>query len=195
MLLIYLSCAWIIGILLGAKLSIPAVWLLLALLPLPFIFISRQNKKLMITSALLIFVVLGGIMRYQSSLPVIDENHLKFYNDQTVVELKGLVSRAPDVRDKSTHIYLSDIEMKTPDGWKEVAGQALRFVPRYPAYSYGDELLVNGKLETPQAIDDFDYQGYLTNQGIYSTLLFPEVEVLDTGKGFRPLAWVYSLRN
>jgi competence protein ComEC len=195
LLLIYLSCAWIIGILLGTKLSIPAIWLAVSLLPLPFVFIFRQHKKLIITSALLILVVLGGLVRYQSSLPVINENHLQYYNGQTAVELKGLVSQAPDVRDKSTHIYLSDIEMKTPDGWKEVAGQALLFVPRYPAYSYGDELLIKGKLETPQKIDEFDYQGYLANQGIYSTMLFPKIEVLDTGRGFRPLAWVYSLRN
>ena len=67
---------------------------------------------------------------------------------------------------------------------------------RYPEYNYGDELLINGKLETPEAFDDFDYRGYLANQGIYSTMLFPEVEVLDTGKGFPPpMAWVYSFRD
>jgi hypothetical protein len=163
LLLIYLSCAWILGILLGAKLSIPAILLAVSLLPLPFIFVFRQRKKLIITLALLILAVLGGLVRYQSSLLVINENHLLFYNDQTAVEIKGLVSRASYVRDKSTHIYLSDIEVKTIDGWKEVNGQALLFVPRYPVYSYGDELLVNSKLETPQKIDDFDYQGYLAN--------------------------------
>jgi competence protein ComEC len=68
-------------------------------------------------------------------------------------------------------------------------------VTRYPAYSYGDEPLINGKLETPQAIEDFDYQGYLANHGIYSTMLFPKIEVVDTSNGFRPLAWVYSLRS
>ena len=38
-------------------------------------------------------------------------------------------------------------------------------------------------------------RGYLANQGIYSTMLSPKIEVTATGKGFRPLAWVYSLRN
>ena len=195
MLLIYLSCAWIAGILLGMKLSIPLIWLAASLLPLPFLLVFRQHKKLIIALTLLILVVLGGIVRYQSSLPVINENQVQFYNDQTAVELKGIVSQAPDVRDKSTHIYLAHLEINTADTWKNVNGTVLLFVPKYPAYNYGDELLVNGKLETPQAIDDFDYPGYLANQGIYSTMLSPKIEVTATGQGFRPLAWVYSLRN
>jgi competence protein ComEC len=196
LLLIYLSCAWIAGILLGTKLSIHPLWLVISLLPLPFIFFFRQRKKLIITAALLVLAVLGGMVRYQSSLPVAEgENYVQYYNDQTAVELKGIVSQAPDVRDKSTHIYLSHIAINTDDGWKSLNGQVLLFVPRYPAYNYGDELLVKGKLETPQALDGFDYPGYLANQGIYSTMLSPKIAVTATGQGFRPLAWVYSLRN
>jgi competence protein ComEC len=195
LLLIYLSCVWITGILLGAKLSIAPVWLAASFLPLPFIFFFRQRKKLLITITLLVLALLGGIIRYQSSLPTVDENCVQYYNDKSVVELKGVISQAPDVRDKSTHIFLSHIVINTADGWKNINGQALLFVPRYPAYNYGDELLVNGKLETPQAIDDFDYPGYLANQGIYSTMLSPKIEVTAIGKGFLPLAWVYSLRN
>jgi competence protein ComEC len=56
-------------------------------------------------------------------------------------------------------------------------------------------LQVKGKLQTPQAIDDFDYKGYLANQGIYATMFSPQITVTDMGKGFRPFGWVYSLRN
>ena len=195
MLLIYLSCAWIAGILLGAKFSIAPIWLAVSLLPLPFLFFFNRHKKLIITLAVSILALTGGIVRYQSGLPEVNENYMQFYNDKNVVELRGIISQAPDVRDKTTHIYLSHLEIKITDTWKKVNGTALLFVPRFPAYNYGDELLVKGKLETPQAIDDFDYRGYLANQGIYSTMLSPKITVTDTGKGFRPLAWVYALRN
>ena len=195
MLLIYLSSAWITGILLGTKLSLSPVWLALSLLPLPFIFASRQHKKLLITAALMILALLGGIVRYQAAIPVVDENYIQFYNDKTAVELKGTVSQAPDVRDKSTHLYLSGIELKTADGWQKLKGTVLIFVPRFPVYNYGDELLVKGKLETPQPIDNFNYPGYLANQGIYTMMLSPQTYLIGTGKGFRPLAWVYALRN
>ncbi|MGP8081132.1 MAG: DNA internalization-related competence protein ComEC/Rec2 [Dehalococcoidales bacterium] len=195
MLLISLSGAWIAGILLGTKLSLAPVWLAVSALPLPFIFIFRQHKKLLLTSALLMLALLGGIVRYQSTIPVVNENYVRFYNDKTAVELKGIVSQSPDVRDKSTHLFLSNIELKTAGGWKKLQGTVLIFVPRFPVYNYGDELLVKGKLQTPQALDDFDYPGYLANQGIYSTMLSPQTALIGTGKGFRPLAWVYALRN
>jgi len=195
LLLISLSGAWIAGILLGTKLSIAPVWLAVPALPLPFIFIFRQHKKLLFTAALLMLALLGGIVRYQAAVTVVNVNSVQFYNDKTAVELKGTVSQAPDVRDKSTHLYLSGIEMKTAGGWQKLNGEVLIFVPRFPVYNYGDELLVKGKLETPQTLDNFDYPGYLANQGIYSTMLSPQTYLIGTGKGFRPLAWVYALRS
>ena len=195
MLLIYLSGAWITGILLGTKLSLSPVWLAVSLVPLPLVFVFRQHKKLLLTAALMILALLGGIIRYQAAVPVVNDKSIQFYNDKTAIELKGTVSRAPDVRDKSTHLYLSGLEMKTPEGWQKLNGEILIFVPRFPIYNYGDELLIKGKLETPQAIDNFNYPGYLANQGIYSTMLSPKTYLIGTGKGFRPLAWVYALRN
>ena len=98
MLLIYLSCAWITGILLGTKLSIHPLWLAISLLPLPLIFLFRQRKKFFITVSLLTLAVLGGMIRYQSSLPVAEgENYVQYYNDQTAVELKGVISQAPEL--------------------------------------------------------------------------------------------------
>jgi competence protein ComEC len=195
LLLIYLSGAWITGILLGTKLSLSPGWLAVSLLPLPFIFVFLQHKKLLITGALMILALLGGIIRYQGSIPIVNANSVQYYNDKTAIELKATVSQAPDIRDKSTHLYLSGIEMKTADGWQKMNGEVLIFVPRFPVYNYGDELLIKGKLETPQAIDNFDYKGYLANQRIYSTMLSPQTFLIGTGKGFRPLSWVYSLRN
>ena len=191
--LIYLSCAWVVGILLGAKFNLPLVLVLTGLIPLPLLFL-RQHKKLIILSSLCLIAVFGGAFYYQSSLPSDDESSLQFYNDETV-EIKGMVNTDPEVREKTTHLYLSATEIKLDTGWQEVSGTALLFVPRYPSYDYGDVLLVTGGLETPPQLNDFDYKGYLAHQGIYSTMLYPEIEILETGKGFKPLEWVYSLRN
>jgi len=56
-------------------------------------------------------------------------------------------------------------------------------------------LQVKGKLETPPQLGDFDYKDYLAHQGIYTTMLYPDIEILETGKGFKLLAWVYSLKK
>jgi len=111
------------------------------------------------------------------------------------VEIKGIVDTDPEVKDKITHIRLSATEIKLEEEWQEITGTALLFVPRYPVYSYGDVLLVSGELETPPELDDFDYKDYLSHQGIHSTMLYPETEIAGAGKGFKPLEWIYSLRN
>jgi len=193
--LIYLSCAWVIGIFLGSKFYLPLVLLLTGLIPLSLLFFLRHHRKLIILSSLCLIALFGGAFCYQSGLPIIDENCLQFYNDHGIVEIQGMVHTDPDVRDKCTHLRLSATEIEVDKEWQAVSGTVLLYVPRYPTYAYGDMLLVTGELETPPQLNDFDYRGYLEHQEIYSTMLYPKIEILDRGEGFKPLEWVYSLRN
>ena len=191
--LIYLSCAWVAGIFLGSSFNLSLFLILIGLIPLPLLFL-RQHRKLIILTSLCLIAFFTGAFRSQSSPPTVNENCLQFYNNQTV-EIKGIVNSDPEIKEKSTHIRLSATEIKLDEEWHEVSGTALLFVPRYPIYSYGDVLLVTGELITPSEFNDFDYKGYLAHQGIYSTMLYPEIEIVGTGKGFKPLEWVYSSRN
>ncbi len=191
--LIYLSCAWVAGIFLGSKFNLPLAFIFTGLIPLPLLFF-RQHRKLIILTSLCLITLFSGAFCFQSSLPAVNENCLQFYNNQTV-EIKGIVNSDPEIKEKSTHIRLSATEIRLDEKWQEVSGTALLFVPRYPIYSYGDALLVRGELETPPQLNDFDYKGYLAHQEIYSTMLYPEIKIVETGKGFKPLEWVYSLRN
>jgi competence protein ComEC len=193
--LIYLSGAWVAGILLGAKFSLPLALILTGLIPLPLLFFFRQHRRTIILVSLCLIALFGGAFRFQSSQPTVNENCLQFYNDQEIVATKGMVSADPEVGDKTIQLRLSATEIKLEPEWQDVSGTALLFVPRYPTYNYGDVLLVTGRLETPPQLDDFDYRGYLAHQGIYSTVSYPEIEVLETGRGFKPLAWVYAARN
>jgi len=193
--LIYFSCIWVAGIFLGSKINLPFLLVFTGFIPLSLLFFLRQHRKRLVLISICLFALFGGTFCFQSSLPTTDEDSLQFYNDQETVEIKGLVDRDLEVRDKATHLRLSAAEIKLDKEWQEIEGAVLLFVPRYPAYSYGDVLLVTGKLETPPQLNDFDYKGYLAHQGIYSTMLYPKIDVLETGEGFKPLEWVYSLRN
>jgi competence protein ComEC len=188
--LIYLSVAWVAGIYLGSRFALHFAIIFSGLLPLILLFFFPEKRKAITLAAVCLIAFFGGALCYQASLPPDDASHIKFYNGQEV-EIRGTVSADPEIRDKSTHLRLSASQLNG----KEIAGDVLLFVPRYPEYNYGDVLLVWGKLETPPQLGDFDYQGYLENQQIYSTMLYPEIELLETGQGFRPMAWVYSLRN
>lgn len=192
--LIYLSFAWAAGIFLGSKFNLPLALILTGLIPLPLLFFC-QHRKLIILTSLCLIAFFSGVFYFQSSLPAIDEHYLQSYNDQGTIEIRGMVNADPEVGDKTTHIRLSATAIKLDEKWQEASGTALLFVPRYPTYSYGDVLLVTGELETPPQLNDFDYKVYLAHQEIYSTMLYPEIKIVETGKGFKPLEWVYSLRN
>ncbi|MFC1915789.1 ComEC/Rec2 family competence protein [Chloroflexota bacterium] len=193
--LICLSCAWVAGIFLGTKFNLPLALILTGLVPLLLLFFIRQHRKLIILTGLSLITLFAAATYSYSSLYTVNESSLRHYNDSGIAEIKGMVARDPDVRDKSTHLYLSATEIKLDKGWQAVKGTALLFVPRYPAYQYGDMLRITGKLETPPQFSDFDYKGYLASQGIYTTMPYPEIEIEARGKGFKPLEWVYSLRN
>ena len=193
--LIYLSGAWVVGIFLGSKFSPPFALILIGLIPLPLLLLFRQHRKIIILTSLCLIIFFSGAVYFQSSLPTIDENCLQFYNNRGTIEIKGMISADPEVRDKTTHLRFSATEIKVAEDWQPVSGTALLFVPRYPTYDYGDVLRVTGKLETPPQLDDFDYKGYLAHQGIYSTMLYPRIKIQARGKGFKPLEWTYSLRS
>jgi competence protein ComEC len=193
--LLYISCAWVAGIFLGSKVGLPLATFAFGLLPLLLIPLFPNSKKTLIVLGLCLLAFLGGGLRFPSSLPQIDEHTLCFYNDNGTVEIQGMVADAPDIRDRFCLLTFSANEAIVNGKRDEVSGTALIRVPRYPDHHYGDVLKVTGELETPATFDDFDYKSYLARQGIYSIIYYPKVEVMDTGKGLKPLQWLYSFRE
>jgi competence protein ComEC len=193
--LIYLSAAWVAGIYLGSKFALPWGIVFIGLIPLCLIPLLSQYKKQLLIAGFCLFALIGGCIRLQSSLPVINEQQLQFYNDKGTAEFEGMVYTEPETGGITSTLQLSASEIQINGAQKEISGKALIRVPGYQEYHYGDILKVAGKLETPPQFDDFDYKAYLARQGIYSIINYPELEVLNTGKGFKPLAWIYSLRN
>jgi competence protein ComEC len=195
MTLIYLSAAWVTGIYLGSKIALPWGIIFTGLIPLCLIPFLVQYKKHLLIVGFCLFALLGGCIRFQSSLPIINEQHIQFYNEKGTVEIEGMVCTEPETRNTTSVLQLSANEIHFEGTKGGISGKALVRVPRYNEYHYGDILKVTGDLETPPQFDDFDYRGYLARQGIYSVINYPAIETLETGKGFKPLAWIYSLRN
>jgi len=193
--LIYLSCAWIVGIYLGSIYNLPLPLLLVGFVTLPLPFLLRRHRKSAVLIVLGSLLICGGILRFQPDMTTVNAGSLWFYNEQGVTEIKGLIDGDPEVGDKTTHLRFTAWEVKVNEEWQGVTGAALLYVRPYPTYRYGDVLLVTGELEEPPRFDDFDYADYLARQGINSTVLYPRIEVLESGQGNPLLEWVYSLRH
>jgi competence protein ComEC len=193
--LLYVSCAWVAGIFVGSKLSLPWLVLLIGLVPFALLPFLLSSKKTLIVVGLCLLAVVGGALRYPPLFPVADEHSLASYNGKGIVEIQGMVAEEPDVRDRYCLLTFSASGIIANGENKEVSGSTLIRVARYPTYRYGDLLKVTGELETPSQSGDFDYRTYLARQGIYSVMYYPVVEVLDHGQGSKPLEWIYSLRQ
>jgi len=184
MTLITLGTAWLIGIAAAHIVSPPLVLFgLLAVLPLAGFVLWRDDPKVRQIAACGLFLLLGST-RYTLSLPELaDPGHIAAYRDQGPVALGGRVVGELDVRDTYTNLRLVVDRVQTEQEEHLVKGRILVRAPRYPAYRYGDELEVEGKLETPPAFEDFSYRDYLARRGMHGMVGWPKITLLLRGGG------------
>ena len=146
--------------------------MLTGLLPLPFLLIFRKQKKLLVLACIAIVLFICGNLRYSMTDRAIDDTQARYYNGSTVV-IKGMIAGDPDIRDKGTQLEIATKSIQETTGWRAISGKVLIFTPVSGDYKYGDILLLKGNLVTPAQLGSFDYQGYLANRGIYSSMSYP----------------------
>ncbi len=192
--LILLSLCWIAGVCLGLWagylwIVIPAT-LLVASLAFPL----RRSQILLL--CLCLIVLLGGILLVQTDSITAVENTLQPYNEKGTAHVRGIVSKDPELKGGKLVLRLDARQVKTGETWEDVSGGVLVYALPYISYCYGDVLEIQGTLETPPQLDDFDWREFLARQGIYSLIKYPEkIELIASGQGFKPLEWIYSIRT
>lgn len=194
MILVILSGAWVAGIIAGSLFHVPFYLIFSGLVPLTLLGFLRKRVKLLVLVSLSITAFVGGSIRYTSGINPNDNTRLQFYNG-SAVDITGMVSRDPDIRDNGIQMELTASSIRTNNVSTNIIGKVLLFIPAESDYRYGDILHLHGKLETPPAIDDFDYKGYLANQGIDSVMRLPGIQLVDRGQGNGFIGWIYSLRH
>ncbi len=195
MTLIYLSIAWVIGIYLGSKFTMPWWIIFIGFIPFCFIPLFVKHKKHLIAAGFCLLFLCSGLLRYQTSLPIVDEHRLQYYNEQGIVTVQGIVSTEPEPGDTTVSFQFSANTVLINGQRAEASGRVLVRTLQYQDYHYGDILKITGELESPAETDSSNYRNYLARHGIYSVVNYPIIEVLGTGKGIKPLTWIYSLRN
>ena len=195
MTLLYLSIAWVAGILLGARWLPPPVILVTGVTPLFFLPFFLKYKKVILLTSLCLFTFLGGALYYHTVFTPVNDQQLRAYNDRGIVKIQGMVSTEPEIENLTSTFSLSAEIVYESGKEKEISGKTMVRTSRYPEYHYGDILRIAGKLESPEQFPEFDYRRYLASQGIYSTINYPQIEVVETGKGNAFRSWIYRFRN
>ncbi len=191
----YLVVAWLSGIYLQSVLSPPA-WVLGLATPLlgAIILLWWRQGRVRLGASCALFLLLGAL-RYASCLPTFGEGHLAYYNGTGTATVTGVVVEAPDVRDRYVNLKVSARLLETEGQERQVAGLALVRTGRHPSYAYGDELRIEGQLETPPEAEDFSYKEYLARQGIHSLIDFGSITLLSRGHGDPFHQILYALKG
>ncbi|MDD5702673.1 MAG: DNA internalization-related competence protein ComEC/Rec2, partial [Dehalococcoidales bacterium] len=193
MILVSICCAWVLGIFLGSLFDLHWMPALSGLAPLALLLVTRKRLRLLAAATLCPVALFAAAAYYPSTIP--EETPLAAFNNQGQVTIEGVVESQPEFRENTTHIELSARKLIIDSTPQEIQGTVLIFAPRYPEYRYGDILLVTGELKDPPIFEDFDYQAYLAREGIFSTMVYPKIELSGQGMGIKPLAWIYSFRE
>jgi competence protein ComEC len=193
--LVYVSIAWVAGVVLGSTAAPPLPFLITGLCLPALAFVVRRRLRPILLAAACLVLVSAGMLRLHASQPDEGANAIRDYNEGGIVTITGMVTRDPEPGDGTTQLQLAVDEVTAAGETRRAEGAVLLFVPRYPEYAYGDILRVTGQPGTPPRFEDFDYAAYLARRGVQSTMLYPEIEVIDTGQGSPVLDWVYSARR
>jgi competence protein ComEC len=209
--LLWLSAAFVLGISVGFQLNlawwfcllVASIFILFACFEkkIPWIFAKRERIKnpmlrALPASALLIAFCLGVFrvaLSQQCSTPL----RLDRYNETEEVEIIGTVVRPPDVRTDAVYLTIEAESVHLTESLQpQPASGKLRVrLVRSEGWAYGDRVILQGKLETPEPTQDFAYDRYLAGRRIFSLMYYPKVSKLDAGQGNILLHWIYQLRT
>ncbi len=92
--------------------------------------------------------------------------------------------------DANIYGIISKIE-PSANGQEVKLGNIRLYLPLYPQYEYGDELLVGGKIDQPTG----QLRNFFLKDGIAGTMRFPRVEVVRKNMGNPMMAALLKLKN
>ncbi|MBP1464320.1 ComEC family competence protein [Candidatus Chloroploca sp. M-50] len=197
--LIRLVIAWLLGIVIADILtpSLVLMWSIAggALLGVG-LFRRQPNLRLM---ALLALVGSLGGLRYQTAIPPPGADHVAMLIGRGEQTMIGWVAADPRRSDDGQRLVLQIEAVRVGDQARRAQGLVQLTVAPYPAYRYGQRLLVTGALQQPRPAErpgSFDYRAYLAHRGIFAILNQPaKLTVLEGDAGLPPLRMLLQFRE
>ncbi len=155
--------------------------------------------------ALLLAAAVLGALRVEY-LSTQDASSLATYHGRGAVLVRGVVSSDPEAAGAATRFRFSVRQVGESGLWREKTGDVLVTLRESaevvlqrdrPYFRYGDRLLLEGFLEPPPVLGDFDYAAFLARQGIDSVMSFPKASLLGEGEGegVSFYRWLYGVRQ
>jgi competence protein ComEC len=188
MILFQVALAFLAGVV-AAAVGLGGLWpvALVAACGLALGLLLANQPRAALLAAVFVLVALLGADRYERALPATNPGGVALLNDLKVdVTLQGVIVDEPEEREITRRFTVAVHSYLDADGtWQRAPGRVLVTTRLYPEHAYGDVIQLTGRLERPPVLDGFDYRDYLARRGVVSTVLYPHIEVLETGEGSR----------
>lgn len=182
MTLIRLAGAWLLGILVACCFPVPLDLLLLTGTALGASYLLWRSNDITGSALLTALCLVGGMARYSAASFDYGRDHIARLNGRAVV-VRGRVVAEPDRRDRRTGYRVEVERCRSGEEWTPARGAILVWLPRHPAFAYGELVEVSGRLEQPPVLDDFDYRSYLARRGIHSVAERPTMTSIEPSGG------------
>jgi len=211
--LLWLSLAFLGGILFGDYLAI-SCWWYLALITLvisvsalirilqkrigfviPF---GDQLRSATLPLWMLLIALLAGACRFQITQKTITPDDISWYNDNNVTYvIEGIITKPPIKGDTYTRLFVQTEQIRQVNLYQlsSVEGKILVYQPPDSNWRYGDRIRLQGQLVTPPENDVFSYREYLARQQIYTYMPRTKARLLQHNQGNPLLAAIYTLRG
>ncbi|MFQ5834611.1 MAG: ComEC/Rec2 family competence protein [bacterium] len=214
-----LTLFFIAGIVLGRYLSLPFLSLYLTFLllfSLSVIFYLKGRKRLVGYLLFSLSILAGSLYFSYLYFPHSPSHIVNFTPSKEALYITGKVINRPKLKGKTLQFIMEvekiasekenrsqKIGREKGDGLvemeKEVKGK-VRVISYLPLqnYDYGDEVEVKGKLTLPKGEKEeggFNWQKYLSYQGIWVELSTGKVELIKRGRGNPLVKWAYRSRD
>jgi competence protein ComEC len=213
--LFWLSIAFMAGIVLSARMQLSfSTWLIFAGISIILTFFASwwrvrsspfeesPNPSFNLSPQFILLILVSfslGAARYQYSQPDWSSpDFIAFYNNAGhEVRLIGMVVKPPEVLENQAVVRI-EVEGIQPYGeanFMPVQGSLVARLPAGGDWKYGDRVMLRGELESPPVFEDFSYQAYLAQQGVYSYMRSPEAYRISSEGGNRLLRAIYAYKD
>jgi len=141
----------------------------------------RKNRRFFWLAGLVFITIVGALyytgddLKFQGSVNIHFDEKITF---------TGVIISNPTLKSGSQEFKL---KLNPP-----FSGNVLVKTARYPEFSYGDEVRIEGKIERPFS---GSYAQYLSKEKISGVVTFAEAEEISSGKGSKIKALLFGVKN
>lgn len=184
----WLLVSFILGVAIASFIppSIPLVWAVFVLGGAVAAFGALDalaRRQIVIAGFALMIFSFGMFWFARSSRPALGLD--RFLERRLTFE--GIVDDEPVRTAKSQRVVVRENKSQT---------RILLATRQYPEYRYGDVLRISGRITRPENFsEDFDYAAYLAKDDIFYTASFPEIEILERGKGNKLYGFLFRVKG